>query len=494
MRTPTRILGTLALVVLLGACGGAAQQQVSDDERRELDRQSQADLQKQQDEARRLEAEKKFEEELTIKKLIIPTDVKYVPGVSEEAQVRFRDGVIALYQQPPKFDDALAAFKDAVKLDKDFIEAWFNLGMTHERMGAYDKATEVYGDLLKAKPDNVDAKGYLARLALIRAKKAFDLGKTQEFERQANEAKKISGEILAKNPENVTANNAMALYNLLHDKLDAAEDFVKNVLTVEPANVTALTTRGLIFLKKGDLRLARWTFEQKVIHEDPNVSEAYGNLGIVYYKLNNMPGAVKNFKKAIEVDADNMQARLNYGAILLNYLNYAAAEQQYDYVLKAQSDNVEAIVGLGSCYYGQKKFPEAIAAYEKAYKLDGRKIELLERIGYLYEAFLNKMPEAFDYYRRYIQLAKLGPNADLVLKVNLLEKMWKEQQMAPPPAPEGTPAPDGAAPAPADGTPAPAAAPAPAAPAAEPAPATSAVDKAAAPSENATGTNGGDAK
>jgi len=488
MRTLTRLFSTLAVVVLLGACGGAQQQQVTDEQQRELDRQKQADQKKQEDLQRRLEAEKKFEEELTVKKLIIPTDVKYVPGVAEEAQVRFREGVIALYQQPPKFDEALAGFKDAIAKDKAFTEAWINLGQTHERMSAYDKAEEIYKGLLKEQPDSLDAKGNLARLALIRAKKAYDLGKTQEFERQAAEAKKISGEILAKNPENVTANNAMALFNLLQDKLDAAEDYVKNVLTVEPANVTALTTRGLIFLKKGDLRLARWTFEQKVIQEDPNVSEAYGNLGIVYYRLDNMPGAVKNFKKAIEVDPDNMQARLNYGAILLNYLNYAAAEEQYGYVLKSQADNVEAIVGLGSCFYGQKKFGEAIGEYEKAYKLDSRKIELLERVGYLHEAFLNDIPKALDYYRRYIQLAKLGPNADLVLKVNLLDKMWKEQQNAPPPAPEGqpgvTPAADGTAPAPAD-KPADAAAPAPA-----PAP----VDKAPAPSEDASGTKGGDAK
>jgi tetratricopeptide (TPR) repeat protein len=494
MRTPTRTLLAFVVVALLAACGGATQQ-LTDEQRREQEQQRQADLKRQQDEQRRLDAEKKFEEELTVKKLIIPTDVKYVPGVDQEAQVRFRDGVIALYQQPPKFDEALAAFKDAIQKDKAFTEAWINLGQTHERMGAYDKADAVYKDLLKEQPDSLDAKGNLARLALVRAKKAYDLGKTQEFERQAAEAKKISGEILAKNPENVTANNAMALYNLLAEKLDDAETYVKKVLTVEPANVTALTTRGLIFLKKGDLRLARWTFEQKVITEDPNVSEAYGNLGIVYDKLGNMPGAVKNFKKAIDVDADNLQARLNYGAILLNYLNYAAAQEQYDYVLKAQADNVEAVVGRGSSLYGQRQYPEAIAEYEKAYKLDGRKIELLERIGYLHEAFLNDIPKAVDYYRRYAQLAKLGPNADVVLKANLLEKMWKEQQNAPPPPPEGQPPADGTKPADA-----PAATPAPApAPASDSAKATSdkpadAVDKAAAPSDDPNGTKGGDAK
>lgn len=471
--------GFLALVLLSVAVAcGAMTQTMTDAERQELIRQQDLEDQARLAEKRRLEEEKRLEESLTIKKLIIPKDTKFIPGVEQEAQLVFRDGVIALYQSPPDYDKAEASFKKAISVDEGFAEAYFNLGMTYERQGDYDGALKVYDDFAKDNADNLDAKGYVAKVYMVRAKKAKGLGKDAEFTRYAGKAKKISTEILAKNAENATANNAMALYYVMHGNLERAGEYVKAVLTVEPANVTALTTRGLIFIDQNKLSLARWTFEQKVLVQDPNATEALNNLGIVYHRMENIPAAVKSFKKAIKVDADNLEARLNYGAILLNYLNYTAAEAQYTYVLKQQPDNIEAVVGLGSCYYGQRRFDDAIQKYEAAYAADKRKIELLERVGFLHEAFLNQIPTALDYYRRYIRLAKLPGTSNLAMKVKLLDQMWKEMEeekrkaQQKKPVPGGTPAPgvvpDGAeSPLPGPGEPAVAPV-APAAPVADP--------------------------
>jgi len=460
MKTLTgRLTGLLLMARLAVACGPAPAQ-MSEADRAKLEAERRAEEQRQAEEKARLEAEKRLEEELTIKKIIIPKDTKFVPGVNEEAQVRFRDGVIALYKVPAQYDEAIKAFQDAIRLDQAFVEAHYNLGITYERQGKTDKALEIYEAVSKDDPENLDAKGYIAKVYMAKAKKAFELGRDRAWRQDAEKAKKISTEILAKNAEHATANNAMALYYILQGKLETAEEYVTKVLTVEPANVTALTTRGLIFLSKGDLRLARWTFEQKVLTEDPNATEALNNLGIVYMRLDNVPGAVRSFKKAIEVDGDNLEARLNYAAIMLNYLNYDKAQAEYEYVLKAQPDNVGAVVGLGSCRYGKREFDEAIKLYEQAFKLDGRKIELLERVGFLHEAYLNQIPTALDYYRRYIGLAKLPPDSNLALKVKLLDQMWKEQQQQmkqPPPPPDGAapPAPSGVEGAPDAAPPAP---------------------------------------
>ncbi len=120
------ILSTVTLVsLLLVGCGGTGSTlrgEESDDS---------------SDESSFEEGEEAVEEELqelTVRKVIIPKVAKYVDGVANEAQDSFKEGVIAVYQTPPDFDTALQQFSLAIDQDKEFLEAYFNLGMTYERL------------------------------------------------------------------------------------------------------------------------------------------------------------------------------------------------------------------------------------------------------------------------------------------------------------------------------------------------------------------------
>jgi tetratricopeptide (TPR) repeat protein len=203
----------------------------------------------------------------------------------------------------------------------------------------------------------------------------------------------------------------------MRDDVDAAERFVKEVLFVEPSNVTGLNTRGLINLKRGKLLLAKWVFENKVLREDPSSTEALTNLGYTYIKLDQRPLAMRYFQDALEQDPENMEVRMNIAAMLLEHLDYPNALGHYDKVLAAQPTNTEAKLGRCDAMYGvggkaqdkAKAFQDAVNCYDAFVKEKPERTDLLKRIADTYQIKLQNLEKAVEYYELYGKKANLSP-------------------------------------------------------------------------------------
>ena len=400
---------------------------------------------KKDDDPTKTTAKKKKEEDLSVVRDVAEVKAPvYVPGVEKKAQDEFRRGVQHVHEVPPKFDEALEHFEKAITIEPDFLEPYFNIAMVYEATRRPEKALETYQRALKANPESADAKAFIGKIYLAKARDEMDAGNTSEAEQLMSRGKALFDEVLGKDYENVPANNALALFWLLKGNADKAEEHVKQVLVVDPQNVTALNTRGLIYLQAGKLYIAQWIFEQKVLQLNRNSVEAMTNLGTVYVRLNELPKAVGYFQSAVRLDKNNVSARMNLGAIYLNFLNYKAAKEEYDAVLKIQPKNVEAIIGQSSSVLGlggqtgdsEKALAEAIEGYEKALKLDKRRVILLKKIAELlekkYATDEKGMQRAISYYERYLRQANLPPTDDVARRVVALKDMIKQGMLKAP--------------------------------------------------------------
>jgi tetratricopeptide (TPR) repeat protein len=347
----------------------------------------------------------------------------YVEGVDEKAQDHFRMGVRAALGTPPDYKKAIELFKEAIDVDENFVEPYLNIGKTYEQLRQADKALEAYQRAVTVFPENSDAQALAGKMYLAQAQKLLEQGKKQEAEALMNKGKATFDSVVATDFENVPANNALALFWLLNKDVSKAEEYVKQVLIIEPFNVTALNTRGLIFLERNELRFARWVFEQKVLTLDPNSIEAHTNLGTVLVRQKDLPLAVKHFKDAVKLDPRNVPARLNLGAIFIDFLNYQAAAVEFRKVLEIEPDNVEAVIGEATATLGLGDFDKAILGWERAIKMDSRRVILLKRVGELYEKRSKKADvlKALEYYRRYLASAKLPPTDMTAKKVKALQ-------------------------------------------------------------------------
>jgi len=432
----TRRFAKMCLCAVLaagvGACGGPAQERKAD-------------------EAPKAEAatakETKDNDSLKMREVVVPAEPEYVDGVDRGAQDSFRTGVVAISQTPPDYAAGIKSFEESVRKDKGFLEAYFNLGMCYERTGRPLEAVQVYQRAADANPGNPDAEGYVGKVYLALAKRAKEGGDPAKATEYETKAKAIFDRIIMDNPDNVTANNALALYWLYRGDRNTAEDFVKKVLMVQPRNVVALNTRGLINLMAGKLNIARWVFEEKALREDPNSSEAWTNLGLTYLKMDKTPQAVSSFEKAVEADPDNFEARMDIAAIYLDFLHYEAALHQYDAALKLVPNQVEALIGSGSCLYGLNKPEEAIERWSRALEQDPKAAVLYARIGRLWETRLNDLDKAIAMYEKYVALANPPENDPIVARLPVLKQMNEQGGLLMPPEPEMPGTEDGAAPA-----------------------------------------------
>ncbi len=429
------IASVVALSLGLGACGPSATVQEKKPMGPSPEEMARLEQQRKQD-----EKEQMLKDDLARslqKREVVVQELEFVPGVEVEAQKKFRDGVIALYSTMD-YELARQSFEQAIVLDKNFLEAYFNLGMIYERTGQREEAIKVYQSALAANPDSGAAKSYIGKVYLAKAKEAFELGSEDEGAKLMADAKSLLDLVLMKDTDNVEANNAVALYWLLkaerekdeakhQEYLNRGEEFIKNVLTLQPTNVIALNTRGLIYLARGEASLARWIFENKVLKLDAASTEAHNNLGLAYLKLGDTPKAVFHFNVALKLNQDNLTARMNLAAIYLEYLNYEASRAQYEYVLNARPGNVEATIGIGSASIGLQDYEEGFKFYRKAVAVSPENVELLLRIGRTYQLRLSDFDKAVEAYEEYVKVAT-GLGLDVTEAQKSIEQTRKMQE------------------------------------------------------------------
>jgi Tfp pilus assembly protein PilF len=363
------------------------------------------------------------EEDLSVREEVKERIITYHDSISKEAQDLFREGTSVALANPPDYAKAIEKFEASIEEDPAFLEAYTNLGKIHEKQRHTEKARTVYQRALDTngeKPETLKFRAFIGKLYLVDARHQKLIGNVDQYKALLKKGKAILDNILAQDENNIAANNAVALYWMMQNDNDQAEQFVIKVLAREPKDTEALNTRGLINLERGELNVARWLFSEKVLKLDPNSIEAYTNLGVTFVRMGKLPQAVGAFKNALKLDPLNLPATMNMASVQLNWLDYESAATAYKAVLDTQKDNAEAMIGLGSALWGQSKYKEAIVLFEDALKLNPNNQDLLLRIAKIQESHLDAPDDAIATLRKYMELKQLGPESIVARRIQML--------------------------------------------------------------------------
>ncbi|MBL1276255.1 MAG: tetratricopeptide repeat protein [Ectothiorhodospiraceae bacterium] len=139
---------------------------------------------------------------------------------------------------------------------------------------------------------------------------------------------------------------------------------------VDPKIIVAYE-RALISLRAGKDEQAESALRQ-LVEQYPEFSGPRANLGILYFRINELEKAKSEFHSALEINADNV--------VSLNH--------------------------LGIISRGEGKFKEAVVYYEKALQIDPDYAYAHLNFGILLELYMGKLPEALTHYKRYQALTK----------------------------------------------------------------------------------------
>ncbi|HXI39578.1 MAG TPA: FG-GAP-like repeat-containing protein, partial [Bryobacteraceae bacterium] len=363
-------------------------------------------------------------------------------STKSEAQQRFDSG-LALARQG-KNPQAIAAFRDAVKLDPDLTEAHFSLGVLLARQGkpGYAEAMQHFLEVLRLHPNDVDALVNISNLleeggdshaAVATMEKAVALAQGQtellvmlgqkqdkagQYPDAADSFRKAlqSGRSLPRAQFGL----GMALKHLR--KFDDAGEAFEAVIRMSPGDALAHFELGSVAGEQGRFEEAAAQFAE-ALRLQPDMPEAYVELGRIYRAQGRTEEAAAVFRKALGIKSDQVSAL--YG-LARGSQDQEGARELFAKVreLKARSTESGRANDLntkGVRFMGEGHLDEALAAFRSAYSSDPSFALAAYNMGVVL-AQKGELAEAAESFRAAIRLrpglsaAHLG--LGLVLKVS----------------------------------------------------------------------------
>jgi tetratricopeptide (TPR) repeat protein len=322
-------------------------------------------------------------------------------GESEDAWQAALDKAQKMLAEPkPNCSGAADVFESFAGKNPKAASAWYNAGLAYDKCGELDKAERAYKKSLDVNSRYSNAIGGLGVVAWKR-------GNKQEARAKFTQALQIDQRCLPALVNMATLLRDDALRSGNSAAVTEAQDDVRRALAVDGNNMAAYTTLALLYYDLAGGDKSKLEMADTVITQAKGISEKYAPLwnasGLIALKKKNVTRALRDFRRAIELDPNFVEAHLNVGAITLSFRDYTSAEASFKAVLKQDSKNIDAVIGLGVAYRGQRKIKEAEEQYVQAAKLDPRNCAVPYDLGLLYQDYMSgqdaELRKAQTYYR-----------------------------------------------------------------------------------------------
>lgn len=229
-----------------------------------------------------------------------------------------------------KYEEAIASFKNAISLDANYTNAYYQLAWCSDELEQYNDALDF---LEKYNPDNDDD----------RAVKYTEIGYAHFKLQEKDEAVEAYNKALEYHPNFGVAYRGLG--NVYYDNSED-EDAIKNYKLAmqydEENSKDYYYTLGWLYNDQNEFEEAEEMLLKAVAY-DPGLDKSHTELAYTYYKLGDFETGIEQAQKAIEINSESALA--------------------YHY--------------LGNCYYGLGEKDKALETYNKLKSIDEEEAKLL---------------------------------------------------------------------------------------------------------------------
>ena len=241
----------------------------------------------------------------------------------------YSTGLIFLWTDD--YEKALPYFKEAVKKDPGYVEAYFCIGYCYGQLGRYTEAISAFKEAIRIKPDYADAHNNLGVIY-------GELGRYTEALAACKEAIRIQPDFAK------THYTLGMIYGELGRYTEEVEAF-KQTIRIQPDFAEAHYNLGVVYGELGRYTEAIEAYKE-AIRIKPNDAEAHYNLGIAYGKLGRYTEAISAFKQAIRIQPDYAKAHYGLGIIYLILEDRGSALDQYKILKDLNKDLANQLFNL----------------------------------------------------------------------------------------------------------------------------------------------------
>lgn len=283
------------------------------------------------------------------------------------------------------YDEAAHNYREALKLDSCFADAWNNLGTLQFEQHKYEKALESYNQAILCNPQFMDT--YFNRSNVLYELNNLelalkDLQKIQQkfpdtsivyFSRgliytklqQYDSAKRAFRKAKSLNPKDVEATINLGIVLYYEGKLDSAEAILRNVADNSGQEGNIYNSLALIEADRQNYAGAL-AYAGKALGFKKMDPYFLNNRGYIYLMQGEMDKALEDINMSITLDPYNAWAYRNKGIYYLKLEDFQSAQR----LLKQAESMDEYLPGiflyLGDALHGLGQRMEACDYYKKA--------------------------------------------------------------------------------------------------------------------------------
>jgi len=271
------------------------------------------------------------------------------------------------YEQQKQYKNAIEAYRHAIEMDRDNLDAIRGLAQNLMNDGQTDAALEQYKIIADANPE--DAQTYLKMAEIYRKAGKFDLA--LENLKKAESMVQDSIEV----PYNIAAvYQAQGRYDdaiqVLQDLLKKTEKPDTSYTAGEKGNRAVFLERlGTIYRDNNNSQAAIDTFRKMIPLGDDNAQRGYQQIIDTYREAKQWQQATDVAKEATTKLPNDRGLKMVYASQLADMGDAEGGLKQVKSLLKGTPEDREVYITLAQMYSRLKRWPEAEEALNQADKL-----------------------------------------------------------------------------------------------------------------------------
>lgn len=185
---------------------------------------------------------------------------------------------------------------------------------------------------------------------------------------QLADAETLYRDVLRARPNDVEARHFFGILRFQQGRADEALVLIAAALDAKPDYAEAHYNRGNILAALGRYDDALASYDAAIALQ-PGAAEAHHNRGNALFRLRRHEEALTAFERALAIEPAHIAALNGRGTALKELRRFNEALATYDGALALRADNAETLYNRGNLFKEVRRYEESLASYAKAQAL-----------------------------------------------------------------------------------------------------------------------------
>jgi tetratricopeptide (TPR) repeat protein len=269
------------------------------------------------------------------------------------------------YMKKHDYQAAAIQYKNALKIDPRFVEAFYQLGLANEALQNWSEAYKDFNQAVELSPTRVDVRLRLAQIEIMA--------------RQYTQAQDVLYSVLKLDANNASAYELLGTCKLAQKQPAAARDALARAVALAPKNASAVTNLGLVEITMRQFPEAEQRLKDAV-NLNPHDPSAYSNLANLYQLLRDPAREADAFERGIQQNPDAQRLYLASAAMLAAQGKTSDAKQVLDRLAARYPKSSATSLAIGDFYLARNDMPAALSYYQHALQVSPADVNAMDKI------------------------------------------------------------------------------------------------------------------